>query len=126
MHFQLSDNPTFDFMTFDFQKNNLPLYIRNNIMTQKQEDFFKRLKEELIETTESWPLDYLYKFIVPNDKDKIQQIESAFDGLHAKIATKQSGKGNFVSVSVRVIMPDADTIINKYKQVSSIEGIISL
>ncbi|HLV45546.1 MAG TPA: DUF493 family protein [Flavobacterium sp.] len=95
-------------------------------MTQKQEDFFKRLKEELIKSTESWPLDYLYKFIVPNDEDKIQQIESAFDGFQAKFATKQSGKGNFVSVSIRVIMPDADTIINKYKQVSSIEGIISL
>lgn len=95
-------------------------------MTQKQEDFFKRLKEELNETTQTWPLDYLYKFIVPNDEDKIQQIETAFADTQAKFTSKQSGKGNFTSVSVRAMMPNADSIINKYKQVSTIEGIISL
>ncbi|PJR03244.1 DUF493 family protein [Avrilella dinanensis] len=95
-------------------------------MNQQQEDFFERLKEELDKSTESWPLDYLYKFIVPNDENKIQQIESAFAGSDAKFTTKQSGKGNFISVSIRVMMPDADSIIDKYKQVSSVEGIISL
>lgn len=102
------------------------MYDRNNIMNQQQEDFFKRLKEELDKSTESWPLDYLYKFIVPNDENKIQQIESAFADSDAKFTTKQSGKGNFISVSIRVMMPDADSIIDKYKQVSSVEGIISL
>ncbi len=99
---------------------------RIKIMEQKQEDFFKRLKGELEKSTEQWPLDYLYKFIVPNDASKVQQIETTFAGLNAKITTKQSGKGNFTSVSVRVMMPSADSIINKYEQVASIEGIISL
>ena len=93
-------------------------------MDQKQEDFYKRLKTELEKSTDLWPLDYLYKFIVPNNEKKIQQIEVAF--ADTKFTTKQSGKGNFVSVSIRVMMPNADSIIQKYKQVSSIEGIISL
>jgi hypothetical protein len=33
------------------------------------EEFYKRLKEQLAETT-VWPTDYLYKFIVLTDSDK--------------------------------------------------------
>lgn len=73
-------------------------------MDQKQEDFYKRLKTELEKSTDLWPLDYLYKFIVPNNEKKIQQIEVAFADTDAKFTTKQSGKGNFVSVSIRVMI----------------------
>lgn len=95
-------------------------------MDQKTEEFYERLKQELEKTTEKWPLEYLYKFIVPNAADKIKKVEQAFDGMGAVIKTNQSRNGNFTSVSVNVVMQDADAIIEKYKQVSTIEGIISL
>ena len=94
-------------------------------MDKKTEDFFDRLKAEL-EKSNSWPAIYLFKFIVPTDNDKIKQVELAFDGLGAVIKTTQSKTGKFTSVSVDVQMENPQAIINKYIEVSTIEGIISL
>lgn len=94
-------------------------------MNQDREAFFERLKVEL-ENTSDWPNKYLYKFIVPTDPQKIEQIEISFNNLGAIINTKTSSKGNFTSVSVEVVMTSPEQIIQKYKDVSTIEGIISL
>jgi len=95
-------------------------------MDNKTEEFYIRLKSELEKTTEKWPVEYLYKFIVPTADDKIAFVEKAFNNMGAVIKTNTSSKGNFSSVSVNVMMPSADAIIEKYKEVSSVEGIISL
>ena len=39
-------------------------------MDNKTDDFYKRLKEEL-NTTTIYPSEYLYKFIVPTNNEKI-------------------------------------------------------
>ncbi|RRJ88450.1 DUF493 family protein [Paenimyroides tangerinum] len=95
-------------------------------MDQKTKEFYERLKENLENTTESWPLEYLYKFIVPTNEESVKLVYKAFDGLGAVIKTKHSSTGKFTSVSVNVVMPSSDLIIEKYKEVSSIEGIVSL
>lgn len=89
------------------------------------EEFFERLRGELAASTE-WPSIYLFKFIVPSDKEKIRQVEDAFNQLGAVIKTTPSSKGTFTSVSVNVQMQGPDQVIEKYKEVSTIEGIISL
>lgn len=94
-------------------------------MDKKTEEFYTRLKEELTNTS-LWPSEYLYKFIVPSDNHKIAQVESAFNGLGAVISTQQSKTGKYTSVSISVHMKDPDAVIEKYKAVSTIEGIISL
>lgn len=95
-------------------------------MDQKTEEFYVRLKQELENTAENWPLEYLYKFIVPANGENVDLINKAFDGLGAVITTNQSKTGKYTSVSINVAMPNADLIIEKYKEVSSIEGVISL
>jgi uncharacterized protein len=95
------------------------------IMDHKTEEFYKRLKEELANTS-LWPTNYLFKFIVPSDVTKINSIENAFNNLGAVIHTKQSNKGNFTSVSINVRMNNPQHVIDKYLEVSTIEGIISL
>lgn len=95
-------------------------------MDQKTEDFYIRLKQELENTTEQWPSEYLFKFIVPNTDEKPQQIEKFFDGLGAVIKNNPSKNGKYMSVSVNAVMKDADAIIEKYKQVAVVEGVISL
>lgn len=95
-------------------------------MDQKSEEFYTRLKTELENTTKVWPAEYLYKFIVPADEAKVAQVEKTFNNLGAIISTKKSKNGNFTSISINVVMKDADAIIDKYKEVSTIEGIISL
>lgn len=91
----------------------------------KTEDFYKRLQEQL-EGDTKWPAPYLYKFIVPSDLQKISEIEAIFNNTGAQIRTRDSSKGSFTSISIRVVMPTAIAVINKYKQVSKIEGVISL
>ena len=93
--------------------------------TSKQREFYTKLKEKLSLDT-SWPADYLFKFIVGTDKNKITEIENAFNNLGAVIETKESSKGNFTSVSILVKMENPDSVIKKYIDVSHIEGIISL
>lgn len=93
---------------------------------KKTEEFYKKLRSQLYETA-SWPSEYLYKFIVPTDQKKINQIEDLFNNLGAVITTKESGKGTYTSVSVNVDMKDPDAVIAKYKEVAeNVEGVISL
>ncbi|WP_366187172.1 DUF493 family protein [Flavobacterium ovatum] len=94
-------------------------------MDKKTEEFYDRLKEEL-EKSNSWPALYLFKFIVPTDTDKIEKIEKAFDCLGAVIKTTQSKTGKYTSISVDVQMKSSQDIIDKYIELSVIEGIVSL
>jgi len=94
-------------------------------MDKKTEEFYERLKAEL-ERSNSWPALYLYKFIVPTDADKIEKVEEAFDCLGAVIKTTQSKTGKFTSISVDVQMKNPQEIIEKYIELSTIEGIVSL
>lgn len=91
----------------------------------KKTEFYKKLKVQLEDTT-VFPSKYLFKFIVPTDVDKIEEIESTFNHSGAVITKKQSKNGKYTSVSVLVRMANADSVITKYKEVSKVEGIISL
>ena len=94
-------------------------------MEDKTEDFYRRLTEELAGSAD-WPAEYLFKFIVPTQIDKVQAVENAFNGMGAVINTTQSKTGKYTSVSVNVTMPGPQEIVEKYKALSAIEGIISL
>ena len=89
------------------------------------EAFYKKLEGRLVETT-LWPSQYLYKFIVPSDNQKIAEIENIFDNMGAVINTKASSKGTYTSISIRVKMKNPDAVIAKYKEVAKVEGVISL
>ena len=94
--------------------------------TDKQkEEFYARLKEQLEGDTD-WPSPYLYKFIVPASNEKIAEIKAIFDGTDALIQTRDSSKGTYTSVSIKVTMDSPDAVIAKYLQVSAVEGVISL
>lgn len=92
---------------------------------QDREEFYKKLKLQLDDTS-NWPEEYLYKFIVPGDGGGVEQIGNIFNDLGAVITTRNSKTGKYKSISIRVIMPSSDMIIQKYKECESIKGIISL
>lgn len=89
------------------------------------EAFYSKLKMQLSDTSK-WPADYLYKFIVPSDSDNIGVIHRIFDNTGAVITSKKSKKGKYTSVSIIVNMSDPDAVIEKYKEVGALEGVISL
>ncbi|HET8885099.1 MAG TPA: DUF493 family protein [Salinimicrobium sp.] len=94
--------------------------------TPNPEEFYAKLKIQLEETS-SWPTTYLFKFIVPSEESKILQIENTFNNMGAVITKKLSGKGNYTSVSINVIMEGPDAVIAKYREIGdSVEGVISL
>jgi len=94
-------------------------------MDQKTKEFYERLKVEL-DISNTWPTNYLFKFIVPTVSDNVERVENAFDCMGAVINTKKSKTGKYTSISVDVTMKDSQEIVDKYVELSTIEGIVSL
>jgi len=91
----------------------------------KQLEFYNKLKES-IDASTKFPSTYLFKFIVPTSKNQLTQVKEVFNISSAVITTKSSKTNKYVSVSISVVMNNSDAIIEKYKEVTGIEGIISL
>jgi putative lipoic acid-binding regulatory protein len=94
-------------------------------MSKKSDSFYNNLETKLNETHD-WPTDYVFKFIVENKDEKISQIELEFKKLRPKISKKISSKKTYVSLTIIVKLSSANQVIKKYKDVSKIDGIISL
>ncbi|WP_269684060.1 DUF493 family protein [Flavobacterium lacustre] len=88
-------------------------------------EFYERLKVEL-DMSNTWPALYLFKFIVPSEADNVERVELTFDCMGAVIKTTKSKTGKFTSISVDVQVKDAQEIIDKYQEVATIKGIVSL
>ena len=87
------------------------------------EGVFDKLKAQLEQ--EEWPNVYLFKFIVPNEPEHIARVNSLF-GSEAEIQSQPSRNGNFVSISIKEMMLDVDSIITIYEESSKIKGLIAL
>ena len=90
-----------------------------------KEDFYVKLKDSLDNTTK-FPAEYLYKFIVPAEGKKVEEVECLFKDKLARISTKESKTGKYVSVSIKVKLASSNEVISYYKLAGKIEGIISL
>jgi len=89
-------------------------------MDKNTEEFYERLKVEL-DNSNTWPAEYLFKFIVPTTVENVKKVEEAFNCMGAVIKTTKSKTGKFTSISIDVQVKDSQEIIDKY-----LEGIISL
>ena len=94
-------------------------------MDKKTQEFYERLKEEL-DNANVWPAEYLFKFIVPTENGNVEAVENAFNDMGAVIKTTKSKNAKFTSISVNVRMKSSQSIVDKYLEVSTIPGIISL
>ena len=82
---------------------------------------FDKLKLQLEQ--ETWPGNYLFKFITPSDNQKIALITHFFDDS-AEINMRPSRNGKYTSISVKVMMESADKVIEIYKKTSKIDKVI--
>ena len=92
---------------------------------QDRESFYKKLKTQLDETTK-FPSDYLYKFIVSAEGNRVEEVQSIFDNKGAVINTKKSKTGKYISVSIVMKLARSDEVIKYYREAEKVEGIISL
>jgi uncharacterized protein len=90
-----------------------------------EEDFYAGLKQKLNEQT-AWPSIYLFKFIVKAEAEKIELLTSIFEKEKRAIELKPSKNGNYMSFSLKTMMLNADSVIEKYKIVGKIKGVIAL
>lgn len=86
---------------------------------------FESLRKKLDEF-ESWPRVYMFKFIVPADNEKLAKLQSLFNTSESEVVTRQSRNGNFISLTAKELMMNADNVISRYEEANTIEGVISL
>ncbi len=87
------------------------------------DDQFEKLKETLNKEL-NWPTIYMFKFIVPADNRRIALVESKFSD-EAIITKKESTSGKYISITIKEVMLTADSIVDKYKEMDGIEGLMS-
>ena len=89
------------------------------------EEFYASLKEKL-EATHDFPEDYLFKFIITNEESKHTEIYRVFDNIKFTLTTKDSKNGKYTSLNMNAFVMDADQVINIYKEVGKIPGVMML
>jgi len=77
---------------------------------------------EKLDEYHSWPTMYIFMFIVPKGKeDEVREL------FPLNIATeKGSKKGNYISLTIQMMMSSGEAVIDVYQKASVIEGIIAL
>lgn len=88
-----------------------------------KEDEYAKLREQL--ELQSWPDVYFFKFIVPNESEKVAKVSALFDNAD-DLQLQPSKTGKYMSVGAKELMLDVESIIDKYKRAAQIEGLISL
>lgn len=86
-------------------------------------DTFAKLKEQL--DLQEWPDVFLFKFIIPNAPEPLAKTTALFDET-ADIKLHTSKNGKYVSISVKEMMLDTNSIIDKYEKATLIKGLIAL
>jgi hypothetical protein len=89
-----------------------------------QNEQFEKFREQL-NKEKDWPIVYMFKFIIPADNRKIALVESKFSD-EATITQKESSNGKYISITIKEVMLSADAVIEKYKEMDGIEGLIAL
>ena len=85
------------------------------------DDKYRTLKAKL-ETFETWPHRYTFKFIVPAEKRP--ELEAIFEGHAYSIRPSRTGK--YISLTCIQELPTADAVIEVYQRVEGIEGSYAL
>lgn len=87
-------------------------------MSDSQHEKFR----ELLEQNYQWPDFYTWKFIVKVDSQS--RVEALLVGHD--ISIKISEKGNYVSITSRKFVQSTDEVLEVYRLMASIPGVMSL
>jgi uncharacterized protein len=85
---------------------------------------FKSLYEKLSKD-KNWPQVYMFKFIITADNKKIALVSAKFSD-EAVINQTESSKGKYICITVKEVMLSPEAVIEKYREISTIEGVMAL
>lgn len=88
--------------------------------SDKYQSLLEQLNKDL-----NWPSVYMFKFIIPADNHKIALVQSKFSD-EAVLTQKESSKGNYISITVKEVMLNPTSVIEKYQEMEGIEGLMIL
>ncbi len=80
---------------------------------------------KLLLQQKDWPMLYYFKFIISNDKHKLDQVRSLFIDQYS-ITYKTSKDLKYISLSCKQYMTDPESIICIYEKAALVEGLIAL
>lgn len=88
-------------------------------------DPFDKLRH-LLDNEYSWPEIYRFKFIAAPSliQDVVDVVEKK--AVVDKVSETASRTGKYISVSIHVKIDSTETVIDIYKEVGQIKGVISL
>jgi len=84
-------------------------------------NWLKKFREKL-DGHYAWPSLYTFKFIVPSGKE--DEVKKLFP--HHTSSEKLSKNGKYTSITINMMMPSSEAVIQVYEAASVIEGIIAL
>ena len=85
------------------------------------EDRWEQLRETL-ERLHAWPGPYTFKFVLPSAR--VADVREAVPGL--PFAERASQNGRYVSLSATVQAGVVDEILDVYRAIDGIPGVVSL
>lgn len=104
---------------------NEKIKVLENDKNQHKDDFYLKFKERL-EETHTFPLDYMFKCIVPAEQSIIAKLHSIFSSANPIVSTRDSKNGKYTSVTIKVPVNDANDVVIYYRQAAAIDGIVLL
>ena len=78
--------------------------------------------KEKLESFGTFPMPYLFKFIVPFGKES--EIAAIFP--KEEVVLKPSSGGKYISITIHMQVDSADQVIELYEMAAQIDGVISL
>jgi len=87
--------------------------------------FYDRLQEEL-EKNADWPTKYMYKFIMPNKDENVEKVRQNFGDQPIDLKKNYSKTGKYVSLTVLTEEQNPQAVINRYKSMEDIDGLVAL
>lgn len=93
------------------------------LVSMNIKDKYENLRREL-EKSESWPQVYMFKFIIPAENKNLALVRSKFTD-QSVITQKESANGKYLSITVKEVMLNADSVIDKYIEMEKIDGLMA-
>jgi len=93
--------------------------------TQNKNDLNDSFYEK-IKNSQSWPGIYLFKYILPVKSESLSRIKALFANLSPKFTIRKSSKNKYQSLTVRVEIDSAESVVDIYAKTSSFKDVISL
>lgn len=87
------------------------------VVERKYHNFIEKLESQHV-----WPSLYMFKFIVPREKQS--EIEKLFPRHQVK--RKSSSRGNYISLTIKVMISESEEVVKIYEEAHKVEGVIAL